>query len=561
MLCELRVKNLALIESLELGFEQEGNSNLVVMTGETGAGKSIMLRAIHLLAGKRGASEWIREGTDQCEVEALFEIASDHKTLRAKLSDAGFGEERTVVIRRLLNRNRGSRYYINASLTTGRFVSEVMAEMLNVASQHDQQALLQSTAHLDFIDTIGGLWSKREELTKVRSRYLACKEKLSLLLQEEQEKEQRKDFLKFQIDEICAAAPEPGEDEELLAEKKRLKNSQNLIGLSQESYRLLEGELMAGLSQLRQNLAQIAALDEGAEQLSENISGFTFLAEDYAQDLRRYRDSLESDPYRMDQVSERLDLLQQLKRKYGESIDSVLEFKKKGEEELNHLENMDREIGELRVECERLEEQLIHQADELTGMRYTVGKSLEKAMEAELASLAFDQPTFQVIWNEVDKHPENIRASGWERGEFYFSANRGERAKPLARVASGGELSRLMLAMKCLLAKKDKVETVIFDEIDTGIGGEAAEAVARKIQELSSHHQVFCITHLPQIACRGTLHYLVSKSVSGDRTQSEVHQLSQSQRVGELERMLAGDSATNQTRAWAEELLEKGQAA
>lgn len=561
MLCELRVKNLALIESLELGFEQEGDANLVVMTGETGAGKSIMLRAIHLLAGKRGASEWIREGTDQCEVEALFEIAPDHKTLLTTLSNAGFGEEGTVVIRRLLNRNRGSRYYINASLTTGRFVSEVMAEMLNVASQHDQQALLQSAVHLDFIDTIGGLWSKREELAEVRSRYLACKEKLSLLLQEEQEKEQRKDFLKFQIDEICAAAPEPGEDEELLAEKKRLKNSQNLIGLSQESYRLLERELMTGLSRLRQNLVQIAALDGGAEQLSENISGFTFLAEDYAQELRHYRDSLESDPYRMDQVSERLDLLQQLKRKYGESLDSVLEFKKKGEAELGHLENMDREIGELRVECERLEEELINLADELTDLRYTVGNSLENAMEDELASLAFDQPTFQVIWKEIDKHPENIRASGWERGEFYFSANRGEQAKPLARVASGGELSRLMLAMKCLLAKKDKVETVIFDEIDTGIGGEAAEAVARKIQELSSHHQVFCITHLPQIACRGTLHYLVSKSVAGDRTQSEVHQLSQSQRVGELERMLAGDSATNQTRAWAEELLEKGQAA
>ncbi|MGW8194581.1 MAG: DNA repair protein RecN, partial [Desulforhopalus sp.] len=308
----------------------------------------------------------------------------------------------------------------------------------------------------------------------------------------------------------------------------------------------------------RQNLVQIAVLDPEATKLAEEISGFTFLAEDHVNDLRNYRDSLSHDPYRLDQVGERLDLLQQLKRKYGETVEQVLEFAENGERELQHLENMEKEIESMENELIETEEKLVVLGRRLSRGRRATAELLENSMTAELSSLAFDRAGFHVEWQEVDQVMTTMKTSGWDRGEFFFSANPGEPARPLAKIASGGELSRLMLAMKCLLAKKDMVDTVVFDEVDAGIGGEAAEAVARKIQELSTHHQVLCITHLPQIAARGTLHFQVSKSMGNGRTQTAVIRLSAEQRVQELVRMLAGDSATEQTQAWAEELLVKG---
>mgnify|MGYP002631503243 CR=1 FL=1 len=558
MLCELRVKNLALIEYLELAFDQGESGGLVVMTGETGAGKSIMLRAIHLLSGGRASADWIRSGADSCEVEALFEINPRHHLLLQKLDEGGFGSEPSLVIKRILISSGRSRFYVNGSLATGKIVSELTTELLNVASQHDHQQLLQPGLHLDYLDTLGNLWSDRQQLGQVHKGWQDKKTELHELRQQEQEKEQRQDFLRFQLGEIREADLQPGEDELLVAEKIRLKNAQTLISLSQTTYRLLSHELMDKLVILRQNMAQLAAIDSGVVKLSEDITGYTFLAEDYVNELKEYRDSLGNDPYRQEQVAERLDLIQQMKRKYGVSIDTILEFAAQGEIELQHLDNMDKEIAVLEKELAALEHDMCEKAKLLSEKRKVTATTFEAAMTRELSSLAFDQASFQMVWRDVEQLPETMKGSGWERGEFFFSANPGEPARPLAKIASGGELSRLMLAMKCLLARKDMVETVIFDEVDAGIGGEAAEAVARKIQELSAHHQVFCITHLPQIAARGTLHFQVSKKTGDGRTQSAVVRLSSESRVKELVRMLAGDSATEQTQAWAEELLVKG---
>ncbi len=558
MLCELRVKNLALIEFLELNFDQGESGGLIVMTGETGAGKSIMLRAIHLLSGRRASTEWIRSGADSCEVEALFELNPEHRRLLKRLEESGFGDDTSVVIKRVVSSSGRSRLYVNGSLATAKIVSALTAEMLNVASQHDHQQLLQAGLHLDFLDTFGELWPQRQGVAVLYDQWLGKREELTALRQQEREKEQRRDFLRFQVDEIRETSPEPGEDESLLAEKKKLKNSEALIRISQDSYRLFASNLLDGLGQLRQNLVQLAALDSDANQLAENISGYTFLAEDHIKELRQYRDSLNNDPYRLDQVAERLDLLQQLKRKFGETLEAVLEFAVQGELELQQLDNIDREIEALRQEVTALEKEMCQQAEILSQARKKTALEMENGMAQELSSLAFFQAGFHVNWTDVEHWPENMKAAGWDRGEFFFSANPGEPLRPLTKVASGGELSRLMLAMKCLLAKKDMVETVIFDEVDAGIGGEAAEAVARKIQELAAHHQVFCITHLPQIAARGTMHFQVSKRVEGGRTQSAVIPLSTESRVREIVRMLAGDSATDQTQAWAEELLVKG---
>ncbi len=558
MLCELRIKNLALIESLELNFDQNCTGGLVVMTGETGAGKSIMLRAIHLLTGGRASLDWVRNGAELCEIEALFELNPKHHKLLQKLEEGGFGAEPVVIIKRTITSSGRSRLYVNGSIATARTVSGLATDMLSVAGQHDHQQLLQPALHLDFLDTLGEHWDERVVLGDLYDQWQEEKEQLLRLRAEEQEKEQKRDFLKFQVSEIRQADLEIGEDELLAAEKKRLKNGDILIKVSRESYRLLSVELMDGLVRMRQNMDQLADLDSTAEKLADNLRNYSYLAEDYVQELREYKDSLEMDPFRLEVVNERLDLIQQLKRKYGQSLEQILEFAAKGELELESLDNLDKRISALQDEVAVLEQEVCRAAGHLSLKRNQTALQMEKAMQQELHSLAFNQARFYVKWREVERVSQTLRVTGWDRGEFFFCGNPGEPPKPLAKVASGGELSRLMLALKCLLARKDMVETVIFDEVDAGIGGEAAEAVARKIKELASHHQVFCITHLPQIAARGTLHFQVSKEVGGGRTQSAVVRLSHTSRVKELVRMLAGESATEQAEAWAEELLIAG---
>jgi len=561
MLSELRIENLALIESLGLSFDQGEGSGLIVMTGETGAGKSIMLRAIGLLTGGRASLDWIRNGAEGCTVEAVFELKPENRRLHALLEEGGFADEDTVIIKRTLTTAGRSRLYVNGSLATTRQVSELTADLLSIASQHDHQQLLRPTLHLDFLDTLGELWQDREALAAVYADWQHRRAELADLQKQEQDKEQRLDFLKFQLDEIREAAVEVGEDAQLAAEKMRLKSTGALIKLSQESYALFSTTLLDGLTRIRKNMEHLVSLDPEAATLAEELSGYSFLAEDHVLHLRRYRDSLENDPVRLEWVSERLDQLQSLKRKYGATLADVLLFAENAERELLFWENMEKRGQELEEEVRVLERQACALAEELSKKRQDTAREMEQAMGHELASLAFRQSGFAVHWQELDRIPATLRATGWDRVEFFFSANPGEPARPLAKVASGGELSRLMLALKCLLARRDMVETVIFDEVDAGIGGEAAEAVARKIQELAAHHQVFCITHLPQIAARGTLHFQVSKEVVEGRTLSTVVPLNRQQRVQELARMLAGDSVTEQTQAWAEELLQKGRAA
>lgn len=557
MLCELRVRNLALIEYLELHFDGDGGDGLVVMSGETGAGKSIMLRAIHLLTGRRASSDWVRTGATCLEVEALFELRPEHSGLLDQLDEAGFGRDPSIIIKRVIGSNGRSKLYINGSLATAKLVTTLTSEMLNVASQHDQQQLLNPNSHLDFIDTLGDLWGERKAYNSLYTSWQERRRELDELRKREQDKEQRQDFLRFQVDEIRLAEPLEGEDEELVSEKKRLKGLGTLIKVSQASYHLLSVEICDAMDNLRRNMEQLVELDPSLEKLAEDLGSYTYLAEDYAGEIRSYRDSLQDSPYRLEQVSERLDILTGLKRKYGQSLEDVLVFVEKAEVELADIDSLDQHIEELGEAVDRLEKESLNAATSLSSRRKAVAKEVEEGMRRELSSLAFNQSGLEVHWLEDGDGP-TLRATGLDRPEFFFSANPGEPARQLAKVASGGELSRLMLAFKCLLAKKDMVDTVIFDEVDSGIGGEAAEAVARKIQELASHHQVFCITHLPQIAARGTMHYQVVKKVEDERTVSQVRQLNPEERVEEIMRMLAGDSATEQTRAWARQLLIAG---
>ncbi len=557
MLSELKVENLALIESLHLNFDSEESSGLVVMTGETGAGKSIMLRAIKMLTGDRVQADWVRSGTEQCSVEALFEVNPAHRQFLDKLSASGFGEETEVIIKRVVSSKGRSRLYVNGSLAPAKVVRELTDDLINVASQHDHQQLLRPNLHLDFLDTLGEHWQQRTKLAELFRTHQSRCSMLAELKKQEQDKEQKYDFLRFQLDEIRQADLQADEDETLVNEKNRLKNADNLIRLSQQSYSAISTTITDELGFIRKNMEEIAQLDGNAGQLVEDISGYCFQAEDLAMKLRHYRDSLESDPYRLEQVTERLDLIQKLKRKYGQSITDIQAFAEDAEKEIQRLESLESKLHDLEEEVAELEKQLILLATGLREQRKKTARQVENAMAEELKSLAFDRAAIEVRWQEIHGEVAEIGPSGWDKIEFYFSANPGEPARPLAKVASGGELSRLMLALKCLLARKDMVETVIFDEVDAGIGGEAAEAVARKIQELAGHHQVFCITHLPQIAARGSDHYLVQKSVYNGRTQSSITMLSEKERQDEVARMLAGESATDQAHAWAKELLDK----
>jgi DNA repair protein RecN (Recombination protein N) len=532
-----------------------------VLTGETGAGKSIMMRAIGLLSGGRGSVDWIRSGADSCTVEALFSIDEHYQAMRRRLAEGGFDDDTEILVKRIIGRNGRSRFYINGSLATAKMVADICYHLLSVAGQHDHQQLLQPALHLDFLDILG---DNSGALQSFKTRYADWRSALQQLVDlrsREQQREQRRDFLVFQIGEIDEVSPEIGEDAALSLERGRLKHGEALIRLSHQCYELLASTITEQLGVIRKNLEQMREMDPALEKLSEELSSYSFLAEDYSARMRSYHDRLEDDPARLEQVNARLDMLQGIKRKYGETLEMVLDFRKKAQQELDMLENLDREIEEQRLKTERLEQDAMLAAKNLSQLRRKAAAELERAMAAELDSLNFARAAIEVRFAALEQTAESLRATGFDRVEFFFTANPGEPPRPLAKVASGGELSRLMLAFKCLLARRDMVETVIFDEVDTGIGGEAAESVARKIQELADHHQVICITHLPQIAARGTEHFRVEKRLYRGRTLTSVSPLSEEERVAELARMLAGDSVTRQTEAWARELLDKGKKA
>lgn len=561
MLCELKVENLALIDSLHLKFERLDGDALVVMTGETGAGKSIMMRAVDLLSGGRGSAQWIRSGALNCSVEALFEIGKHYRSVRRRIETCGFGDSNQVVFKRVIYQNGRSRFYINGSLATAKIVSDICFRLLSVGSQHDHQQLLQPAMHLEFLDILGDHLEDRQRFNALYESWRRAAAELQAMHDRQREREQRRDFLFFQINEITELGPEVGEDEELGAERNRLKNGEALIRLSRECYEMLSGSISENLSLVRKYIEQLQRLDPGLEKLAEELSSYSFLAEDYSARLRTYADGLDNDPARLDAVNARLDKLQGLKRKYGDSLDQVLAFCSGAELELEALDSIDQQIEKQQRITVDLEEQAVAAAVRLSAARKQTAARMEQSMSNELKSLFFEQSAVEVHFEPVEEDAEQLRPNGFDRVEFFFAPNPGEPPRPLAKVASGGELSRLMLAFKCLLARKDMVETVIFDEVDAGVGGEAAESVARKIKELARHHQVICITHLPQIAARGSAHFLVQKQLSGGRTITSVSHLSEQERVEELARMLAGDSASAQTTAWARELLDKGRVA
>ena len=544
MLLELQIKNLALIDQLTLHFGE----GLTVLTGETGAGKSIILQAIHLLSGGKASAKWVRSGTDQAVVEALFEV-TDNPSLTEILAEHGYEQEEQLLIKRVVNAKGRSRFYLNSSLATAKLTSQISEQLLSVASQHDHQLLLSSPFQLHCLDGLAGLLSKRSELAAIYDSLRQTTQALAELDQDERSKEQRHDFLSFQLQEISEASLQPAEDQELEIEKNRLKSAEELASLGRKSFDELNKATQA-LGLVRKNLQQMANLDQQADSLADQVAEPSYILDDQLIELRHYLEGLPSDQDRLEQINQRLDLINQLKRKYGSSIDEVLDFASQASQELEQLDNQDQERERLLSQQAQLTEQYDSQASSLTKERRQQAKSLAGAINNELASLCLENGTFT-----IDVQQGRDGRLGRDQVDFLFSANRGEEVKPVAQIASGGELSRLLLGLKTILAQEDQVGTVIFDEVDSGISGKAAESVARKIRQLADQQQVLCITHLPQIAALADDHYLVEKKINNERTISTIALLPAEQRATALATMLDGENIGDHTMAYVAELL------
>lgn len=569
MLRELHIRNYALIERLDLEFA----SGFTVLTGETGAGKSIILDCLGLLLGQRALTEAIRTGAESATIEGGFDVPENPELL-AYLEEIGVDtSDGYLVISREITRSGRSKCRINGGLATVSMLADLARYLVELHGQHDNQQLLSPESHVDWLDRLGGVevQSLREE---VQSLYLELQSKtgqLEKLRRSERERVQRLDLLQFQIHEIEAAKLKPGEDEDLRERRSLLQNLDRLMNATKESYTNLvgDGERLGARDLLGQSVAALESVsfDKGLQVSLELLRTALFNVEEAVASLREYMEELQVDPAELDEVEARLALIHQLQRKYGDSIEKILQYQEEIASEVEDLSHADVVATSLEREIAECETKLSEAASKLSKKRRTLAAKLEKAVESELAQLNMSRAQFVVRFGEfdggqsiqVDGRILGVRQSGIDNIEFLISANPGEEPKPLNKVASGGELSRIMLALKSILATVDTIPTLVFDEVDTGIGGKTALTVAEKLARLGCVKQVLCVTHLPQVAAAGRQHLMVEKHVSDDeRTRVEVVPLVGAQRIEELARMLGGRE-TEATLNHAKELVNLGQ--
>jgi len=557
MLKELGITNFAIIERLELSFDE----GLNVISGETGAGKSILIGAIGLLLGERASSDLIRSDEDAAVVEAVFDIGP-YKNLKARLQEMGFRPGSELVVKRVISRSGKNRVYIDGNLATAAMLGEISEALVNICSQHEHQVLLNPENHIDVLDEFGNLGKPRGTFTALYDEYQGLKAKRDQLVARNRNRADREEFLRFQIREIENAALKPGEDAALQEEKKILANAAKLMELAQQSYEILYGQeepVLGKMSRVVSHIREIRRIDPKFTVSDEEMKSLEIQLEDAARNLREYIGRIPSDSARLEMIDDRLEAIGRLKKKYGGSIENVLKTGGDLKAELEGLSSVAEDIQGLEKELGKKKAELLAQAGKLSSERRRIATDLEKAIEEEVHDLKMEKARFKVIFIDPSLDDEGaalLHSRGVDQLEFYLSTNVGEPLKPLNRIASGGELSRIVLAMKKVLARAGGVGTVIFDEVDSGIGGATAEIVGRKLRDISAHHQVICITHLPQIASFGKTNYRVTKSVLEGRTRTEVTILSDEERLEEITRMLGGVEITDKTRAAAREMLK-----
>jgi len=549
MLLNLTITNFAIIDRLDVQFDEGFN----VLTGETGAGKSIILDAVGLLLGDRARPDLVRAGASEATVEALFDLHGLEE-IQGAFAQSGYEVGDELVLRRIIQGGGRSRAYINGSLATLTQLQPLAERLVAICGQHEHQSLLQRAVHLAVLDRYG---THDETLTAYRKSFREMQSvarQLDALEAADLNREQRLDFLRHQANEIAAAELVANEEEALLAERILLQNAERLEALARGGYEALyaeNGAVCEVLGRLSGELKAFAGLDPELATLAETVERNLFELEDVAARLRSYLGRIAFDPERLEEIEERLSLLNRLKRKYAPTIAEILQVQADYEREIEALENAGTTRNNLAGELARLREETRSQGLQLTEARRQAAQAMTRALIAELADLAMTGATFEVNFQALDQPG----AEGLERIEFMVSLNPGEPLLPLAKVASGGELSRLMLALKRLAPEADRLPTIIFDEVDAGIGGAAATAVGRKLRAVSRASQVLCVTHLPQVAAFADHHHRVAKREVEGRTLATMEPVADERRVEEMARMLGGAQITEQTLLHARELI------
>ena len=553
MLIELRIRDYAVIDDLTL----EVGPGLSALSGETGAGKSIIVGALSLLLGERASSEVVRAGADRALVEAVFDV-SMHPHVQARIAELGIeAEDGLLILRREVAAAGRNRAWISGSPTTAKIVGEFGKALVDLHGQHEHQTLLKRDTQRSILDAFGGAEAAAADVAEVFDSLSGVEGRLSDLRARRRELASQADFLRFQLRELSEADVGPEEDDSLEEESRRLEHSEELLGeatrIHIELYRG-EGALTERVSEVEGGLARMKQWDPSLEAAHEALKEAYHTLAQVGRDLGDYVGSVRHDPVRLEEVRERLDLIHTLKRKYGPSLSEVLQSRARFAAELDELEGGVWDEGQLTAEVERLRSELTAAATRLTALRKDAASELEAAAESLLPELGLPGATFEV---SLETLPD-IRSHGIETVEFLVSVNAGFAPTPLVRVASGGELSRVMLALKAILARVDQVPTLVFDEIDAGIGGQVASLVAQKLKDVARYHQVFVVTHLPQIACRAGTHLFVEKSDEGGLAATNVNALTGEVRVQEIARMLGGDPESERSQDHARELLAAG---
>jgi len=559
MLTELHISNLAIVDKLHIQFGPGFN----VLTGETGAGKSILVDAIGLLLGGKGSVEMIRTGQEEATIEGFFELkeAANLRFMRKWPLEISEG----LAIKRLIHRSGKSRAFLNGQAITIHMLAELGEELAHIYGQHEHQHFLNPERHLEILDRSGGLWALRQEYQQLYEEWKKKSAELSELESKEKQRAERLELLNFQEQEIARAKlkppcpGEPNEEQELLQERARLVHAEKLFSFAQQGVDLLYAERGSAVERLQitwQRLKEALKIDQTLAPLAAALESTLFQLEDIVSALRSYAEKIVFDPKLLEEISIRLDEIQRLKKKYGPTFEDVWRYKEKIEIEKRNLENGAEQISDLQKKVGELAAGAYLRAKELSAKRKKVAKELSAKVKEELATLGMNRVRFHI---EVQENPQGkLEEEGLDRVEFLISPNPGEELRPLIKIASGGELSRIMLAMKRILAEDYGVDSLVFDEVDAGIGGGMAEVVGRKLKEISREHQVFCITHLPQIASLADAHYKVSKKIQGGRTVVECQLLPEKEREEEIARMLGGVKITEKTLAHAREMLRLG---
>lgn len=553
MLLRLRASNFAIIDRVEVEFRP----GFSVLSGETGAGKSILIDALIFALGAKSGLDQVRTGSEFAEVEAVFAV--DPKSGAARLiEEQGLSEGEELILRRQFNSQGKSRGWVNSKSASLTMLYQLAGKLVDIYGQHDYQTLLDPEQHLNFLDEFAGTKQKYNNYPELFSHYQSLASEYARLKMSDQERKEREDFLKFRIAELERGNLAPGEEPGLETERERLKHSELLRRASESGHKELyiqDNSIAEKMSRIQNDLEKASAHDPGLARLAKELSEARSSVEEIGRELGAYLQKLESDPGRLEEIEERLAEIRGLKRKYHAEVPELAALLKQSKKEMEELGNYESRSEELKSSLESARQKVLELAQEVSRERKSRSKTLSKNVEQTLAELGMEKSRFEVRFQPL---PEP-GPQGMDLAEFFLSPNPGEELKPLSRIASGGELSRIMLAMRGILAGKISAPVLIFDEVDAGIGGAIAEVVGKKLKSLSNKNQVLCVTHLAQIARFADHHFQVFKRVEKGRTVTRVHYLSREDRVEELARMLGGVKITDKTRAYAREMLEENQ--